>query len=426
MRVLLVSANTERVNMLPLPLGLVCVATAARSAGHEVKFLDLMAVQGENPAASVRESIRTFNPQAIGISVRNIDNQDIASPVFFLEHVRDIVSECRRNSDAPVILGGAGYSIFPQSALDYLSADLGIRGEGEAAFIAVLENIHKSADVYGLPGIYVRGKNFSGTAESISDLNDLPLPDPRIAALCSPEAGEIWMPFQTRRGCPLRCSYCSTPFIEGCRLRKRRLKAVIKSLADHIDAGFRKFWFVDNTFNLPLGYSKELCRSIIDSGLKMEWRCIIHPSHMDKELADLLARANCVEAALGFESGSEAILARMNKNFRPRDVAAVSGMLRSAGIRRAGFLMLGSPGETRETVRESLAFADGLDLDFLKITVGIRIYPETALAGTAVEDGLVPADDDLLMPRFYLVPGLEAWLRETLRSWMADRPGWSF
>jgi len=116
----------------------------------------------------------------------------------------------------------------------------------------------------------------------------------------------------------------------------------------------------------------------------------------------------------------------MNKNFRPRDAAAVSGMLRSAGIRRAGFLMMGGPGETRETVRESLAFADGLDLDFLKITVGIRIYPETALAGTAVEDGLVPPDDDLLMPRFYMVPGLEAWLRETLRSWMADRPGWSF
>ena len=181
-----------------------------------------------------------------------------------------------------IILGGAGYSIFPQSALDYLGADMGIRGEGEAAFVALLDCIQKSADVYGLPGVYLRGRKFSGKAESISDLNDLPLPDPRIAALCTPEAGEIWMPFQTRRGCPLRCSYCSTPFIEGCRLRKRRLEAVIKSLADHIDAGFRKFWFVDNTFNLPLGYSRELCRAIIESGLKMEWRCIIHPSHMDE------------------------------------------------------------------------------------------------------------------------------------------------
>lgn len=72
-----------------------------------------------------------------------------------------------------------------------------------------------------------------------------------------------------------------------------------------------------------------------------------------------------------------------------------------------GFLLLGGPGETQETVGESVAFAESLRLDQLRITVGIRIYPETPLAQLAVREGVIAAEDDLLFPRFYLTPGLE-------------------
>ena len=89
-----------------------------------------------------------------------------------------------------------------------------------------------------------------------------------------------------------------------------------------------------------------------------------------------------------------------------------------------GFLLLGGPGETRESVEESLTFADSLKLDSLKITEGIRIYPHTGLAKRSVEEGIIPSEEDLLFPRFYLAKNLEGWLPETLRCWMVARPHW--
>ena len=88
-----------------------------------------------------------------------------------------------------------------------------------------------------------------------------------------------------------------------------------------------------------------------------------------------MARAGCAEVSVGFESGSELVLSSMNKRFKPEDVMRACKLLSENGIRRMGFLMLGGPGETKESVLASLAFADSLELDALKITVGIRIYP---------------------------------------------------
>jgi hypothetical protein len=89
-----------------------------------------------------------------------------------------------------------------------------------------------------------------------------------------------------------------------------------------------------------------------------------------------------------------------------------------------GFLLLGGPGETRETANESLCFADSLGLEAMKITIGIRIYPHTPLAQAAIKEGLIEADDTLLFPKFYMTKGMESWLRKTVKSWMDTRPNW--
>ncbi len=82
------------------------------------------------------------------------------------------------------------------------------------------------------------------------------------------------------------------------------------------------------------------------------------------------------------------------------------------------------PGENKTTVLESLSFADSLDLEAVRITMGIRIYPDTGLARIAINEGVIEPDDDLLFPRFYMVPGLDDWLRHTVQSWMDTRPNW--
>lgn len=420
MNVLLISANTETINMVPLPLGLNCVAVAVRNAGHDVHLLDLMG-SGDN-SARIRDAVRTVRPRVIGISIRNVDNQQMSGTRFLLDAVRDTITLCRTLSNAVIVLGGAGFSIFPEQVLRYLKADMGICGEGEAAFTMLLDLLERGGDPAEIPGICLPDRPVDRASVLRTGLDALPLPDPSLWSIPADAAPDLWIPFQTRRGCPMLCSYCSTPALEGTAIRKHSIDQVVDGIARHAAAGYDHFYFVDNTFNFPHQYAKELCTAITAAGLNIRWRCILYPGFMDDELARTMAAAGCVEVSLGFESGSPAILNNLNKKFDCAQVRAASELLQKYGIRRMGFLLLGGPGETRETVEESLAFADSLGLDMLKLTMGIRIYPDTALAQIARCEGVIAADDDLLIPRFYLAGGLDGWLGERLRAWMAERP----
>jgi radical SAM superfamily enzyme YgiQ (UPF0313 family) len=422
MRILLISANREAINMLTWPLGLACVAAATQKAGHDVQLLDLM--ETSDPASALKETIREFNPDVIGISVRNIDDQSMENTQFLLDDVREAVAACRSLSNAPIVLGGAGYSIFPESSLEYLGADMGIQGEGEEAFPALLRRIEDGRDFSDVPGLYVARAELRGGRVFTKRLDEFPLPDIRLLSAPRYRNRDFWLPVQTRRGCPMNCSYCSTAAIEGCLLRKRSPEAVIQWLEECVRAGFSRFYFVDNTFNLPSSYAKNLCSKILDADLNISWRCIMYPVKIDEELVGLMANAGCVEVSLGFESGHELLLHEMNKRFKPEDVRHTSELLAHYGIRRMGFLLLGGPGETKETAMASLAFADSLNLEMMKVSVGIRIYPYTALAEIARKESAISPDDSLLMPRFYIAEGLEVWLRETVREWMASRPNW--
>ncbi|NOQ18858.1 MAG: radical SAM protein [Desulfobacterales bacterium] len=426
MRVLLVSANTEKINMPVLPLGLACVAEATRNAGHNVKLVDLMDKQ--DTRIVLKDTIDGFQPEVIGISVRNIDDQCMENPGFLLDSVKDFVNDCRNLSDAPIVLGGAGYSIFPESALAYLGADMGIQGEGEIAFTTLLERLNLKADLSGIPGLYLPNRGIQGKVSFTKDLNECPLPLPgtqKWTSLSIPNE-EIWLPFQTRRGCPLNCSYCSTPTIEGKIMRKHSPARVVDAISQYVEAGFDRFFFVDNTFNLPPSYAKELCDRMVKAGLNTSWRCILYPWKMDEELVKKMAEAGCKEVSLGFESGSGKILRALNKNFQPEEVRRVSEKLKRYGIQRMGFLLLGGPEENRKTVEESLSFADSLDLEAMKITMGIRIYPYTDLARIAIKEGVIAPDDDLLFPKFYMAQDLDEWLRSTVSDWMDGRPHWMF
>lgn len=174
MKVLLVSANTERINMPTLPLGLGLVAAAARKAGYEVGFLDL----GPEPdsQSALRGAVEQESPDVIGISVRNIDDQEMESPRFLLEPVKAIIAACRALSQAPVVLGGAGYSIFPDAALASLGADIGVCGEGEVVFPVLLSRLQTGQDPSDLPAVHVAGRDHRTERAFASNLDDLLFP----------------------------------------------------------------------------------------------------------------------------------------------------------------------------------------------------------------------------------------------------------
>jgi radical SAM superfamily enzyme YgiQ (UPF0313 family) len=406
-------------NLLPLPLGPALVAAACRKAGHDVVLLNLM-FAGDTPSA-IQDCAEGFRPEVIGISVRNIDDQNMADPKFLLPPVREVVKTCRSLSAAPIIVGGAGYSIFPESALRYLEADMGIQGEGETTFPALLERIAKGVPAAGLPGLFLPGQRPAGRTFA-SNLDDLPLPEPGLWIPPDRSPSEFWVPVQSRRGCDLDCSFCSTAAIEGRTLRRHSPQAIAAWLEQLALSGFTNFNFVDNTFNLPPCYTEELCWKIVERGLAINFWCIIYPKWIDSKLVKLMARAGCREISIGMESGSDHMLTSLNKRFNSEEVRMVARMFADAGICRRGFLLLGGPGETQESVEESLAFADSLNLDALKVTVGVRIYPETPLASTALAEGMIGPDDDLLLPRFYLSPRLRDWLPERIAAYKTSRP----
>jgi radical SAM superfamily enzyme YgiQ (UPF0313 family) len=374
-----------------------------------------------DPKLSIRASIEGFRPHVIGISVRNIDDQKMLQPQFMLAPVREVVATCRSLSDAPIVLGGAGYSIFPESALRYLGADLGIQGEGEVVFPVVVDRIGKGAQVSDIPGVCLPGQSPEGRSFE-KNLDALPLPEPNLWIPRGADDCNLWAPVQSRRGCPLDCTFCSTSAIEGKAIRRRSPDQIVKWLGKLRETGCRNFNFVDNTFNFPPNYAKDLCRQVIQAQLDLNLWCLIYPKWIDAELVELMRRAGCRQISFGFESGSDRMLRSFNKRYNKREVNAVSKRFAEAGIKRMGFLLLGGPGETKGTVEESLAFADSLHLETLKITVGLRIYPQTALARTALAEGVISANEDLLLPRFYLMPELRDWLPGRVDAFKSSRP----
>lgn len=423
MKVLLISANTEQINMPVLPLGMACVAASAQNAGHDVNSVNLM--MSRDARTPIEQAINDFCPEVIGISVRNIDDQMMEPPKFLLDSVKSVVAICRSLSDAPIVLGGAGYSIFPKAALAYLGADMGIQGEGESAFVVLLDRLARKADLSGIPGLYLSSGDWQTSEQSRNlDKFPMPLPNVHLALHSGIKPDEIWIPFQTRRGCPMNCSYCSTATIEGRIMRKYSPQMAVEGLRRYAASGFRQFFFADNTFNFPMSYAKALCDEIIRAGLNISWRCILYPWKADDALIEKMAKAGCMEVSFGFESGSEKILKRLNKKFTPDDVRKISEILKKHGIARLGFLLLGGPGETEDTVEQSLHFADSLNLEAMKITTGIRIYPYTDLAKIAIRERVIESEEELLLPKFYMVSALKDRISDIVKLWMKDRPHW--
>lgn len=423
MKVLLISANRTEINMRTMPLGLAFVAEAARRRGHEVEMLDLARVG--DAGAEISQAMTRHAPRVIGISIRNVDDQTMRNTRFLYEDDRAVISLVRTLTDQPIVLGGAGYSMFPDAILADTGADLGIEGEGEVAFLAVIEALEKGGTLDSIPGVHVRNSGPAKHRGLIRNMADSPLPDPTLVLDTSRVEEDTWVPVQTRRGCPLNCSYCSTASIEGRILRKREVESIVEWIAKLRGLGARKLYFVDNTFNLPRSYAMELCAAMSRSSLDVEWRCILYPWRLDEELTAAMARAGCTEVSLGAESADNEVLRRMNKRFRREDIAETNLLLAKYAIRQMGFLMLGAPGETRGSIEKSLAFMDSLSLDSFKISIGVRIYPGTVLADEAREQGIITPGDTLLEPRFYINPTLdEEWIRQTVTQYAATRPNW--
>jgi len=430
MKVLLISENRCRDNLIPYPLGTACIAAAAREAGHEVRGLDLMF--SDDPAADVVQDIASFRPQCIGLSIRNIDNQDMREPEFYLPQVREVVEALRSETDAPVVLGGAGFSIFPLECLEYLGLEMGVVGEGEGAFVALLESLERGAVIEDLPGLALRreGRARVNPPEPYLEPQTLPAPDREVFDVTRYN----WVPgktppylanLQARRGCHMRCIYCSTPLIEGRAVRRREPAVVADELSSlQYEYGISTVFFADPLFDYPPGYTRELCREIKAKGLSMKWICSLNPLYADRELLELMREAGCASLSIGNESGSEDILDSLKKGFSREDITRAIRDGKDLGFAVNCFLLLGGPGENENTVRESVEMMSELEPDAVRVTVGIRIFPGCELHDIALREGIISPEHNLLHPTFYLSKDTESWLHEYMIEVCSSREGW--
>jgi radical SAM superfamily enzyme YgiQ (UPF0313 family) len=428
MKVLLISENRTTTLVSPFPLGLAFVSSGLRRAGHEVLVLDLMFL--EDWEASLSSTLRDFQPDLVGLSIRNIDNQDMRNPVFFLGDHHGIVAAIQRHSSAPLVLGGAGFNIHPAGCLRFLGADYGVYGEGEAAFPELLDAL-RSSRFENVPGAVwkERGHVRVNPPRYLAGADEWVPPaygDFDVAAYHEAQSelpGCITV--QNKRGCHMKCIYCSTPLLEGTRCRSRDLRRSVEEMAAlNREKGIQRFYIVDNVFNFPLLQAKDFCREIIAQDLKIGWQAIVNPAFGDDELFELMGKAGCRFISLGNESGHELILRNLRKGFTLHNVRMAAKRARAQGIRFGCFLLVGGPGETRDTVAQSVEFVDELSPDLVTLKAGIRIYPGTELEAIAREEGMIARDQDLLHPAFYLSPAIREWVWAYLEESVRGRANW--
>ncbi|HKG95541.1 MAG TPA: radical SAM protein [Gemmatimonadaceae bacterium] len=411
--VLLVSANRERSPQPVLPNGLACVASSLAAAGHRVELLDLLFER--DPEGAARRAAERLRPDVVGIGVRNIDNSDAIALRHYTPEAAGVLRALRAAAPgAPVLAGGAAFGVAPEALFRELEVDYAVAGDGERASAALVEALAAGRAPGSIPGLVRRvGERVVFTPPGDdADLDALPTADlPRWADVRRYARHGATVPVQTKRGCVYKCVYCTYRNVEGWGYRLRAPEAVADEIeALHRDGGVRHVDFVDSTFNSPPGHALQVCEAIArrrarTPGLHLDTTNFT-PAVAPPELLAAMRAAGFDSLGITAESASDPVLERMEKGFDAAKVRVAAERVERAGIRVLWIFLVGGPGETPETLEETLRFAAwrlGRG-DAVYTTVGLRVYPDTTLHRIAIEEGVVQYGDSLLAPTFYFSP----------------------
>lgn len=411
-RVLLVSTNRERQPYPVVPNGLACVASALDAAGHRVEFLDLCFAS--DPVATAKTAATDFRPDIIGVSVRNIDNSDAIALRHYTPDARSVLHALRAAApQAKVVAGGAAFGVAPEALFRDLGVDYAVAGDGERASVALIDSLSSGAPIEALPGL-VRDRDgtvaFTPPGED-ADLDSLPSPSlHRWIDLARYQRHGATIPIQTKRGCVYKCVYCTYRNVEGWGYRTRDPELVADEIEElKMKAGVHHFDFVDSTFNSPPGHAIQVCEAITRRQLGVQLDTTnFTPATASTELLGAMKTAGFRSLGITAESASDPVLEKLEKGFTATKVREVAERVEKHGIKTLWIFLVGGPGETAETVEETLAFAAWRLRrgDAVYLTVALRIYPGTTLHRIAIAEGVVPAGSTLLDPAFYFSSAL--------------------
>ena len=349
------------------PLGIMYIASyiGHKSNGHRVKIIDMVAER--KVYDDIKNEIKEFQPHIVGLSALTPE----ASAVHLLsERIKKDFNNCK------IITGGPYGTSSPQKALKNACIDCVVMGEGEETMLELVERIsqpgHSSNDYRDVKGIaYLHDGHYFQTEsrEYIEDLDDLPFPawemiprekyySPGIVSPSKTQYYNRYMSIFTSRGCPYGCIYCHNIF--GKRFRPRSAENVfseIKILHDKYD--LKEIHLLDDTFNINKARVLELHSYLKKSGLqqKLSFPNGLRGDILDEETMDALIESGTYSLALGIETGSEKIQKSINKNVNLQKLNNSIEYFSKKGIVTHGFFMIGFPGETKEDILKTIAFA---------------------------------------------------------------------
>lgn len=399
-RLLFISANRLADPYPVYPIGLSYLQTylKERAPWIETELCDMNLTEIEG----LKKRITGYSPDYIGISFRNIDGANSLDRTSFIPGYSEIVNAVRETTDSPLIIGGAGFSVYPEILFKILSPDYGIVGEGEESLRLLLEAIESGGSKDGIEGLISAGTSGKVQHPHTKYLSSLNLSfDERLSDFYWEKSGMLNI--QTKRGCCYNCIYCSYPIIDGRKVRTLDTDLIVDTLVRlYKEKGINYVFFTDSVFNIHNSYNAELAEKIIKSGIKINWGAYFSPHNLTDDLMGLFRRSGLKHIEFGTESLCTEQMHRYGKNFSFDDVLFSSELCLKHNVFYAHFLILGGIGETEKTLRETMENSLKIKYSVFFPYIGMRIYPGTPLQRMAIADGKISAEDTLLEPTYYL------------------------
>lgn len=428
MKYLIICSN--RMKPPVMPIGVIYVATYLKKKGIDVKLVDMCFM--DNYIEETMKEIEEFKPDLIGIGIRNIDNVVFKQSEFFVPEIQDIVTEIKNRTDTPIVLGGAGFSIFPKELLELLGLNYGIVGEGEKSTYQLCQYMQGKEKLENIAGLVYR--NEDGVLKSnlicnmdSEELEDIPFPDYSLIDIDKYYYEGGVFSIQTKRGCALGCIYCTYPVIEGKNFRLRNKKSVVDEMEEIIKkTKLNYFYFVDSIVNVPFSHIEDICDEIVERKLDLNWFGYISPLGFTEERLQKMVRSGMDGAWFSVDTCSNTMLKSMHKGYDAEDINKALDICKKNNIRYNLVLLLGGPGETEETLNETFDFLEQCNPNLVIIMYGLRVYPGTDIYDITLKRGIVDKEQNLLNPVFYVSEEVENNIVDIIRNRTEGHNNWHF
>ena len=380
------SAVKSVVGVSSPPLGLAYIASVLRQS-HEVKIIDSNILN--YTIGDVEEELRSFNPDVVGIT-------SVTPSIYEAYKVAETAKKVRE--DCKVVLGGPHATFMPRQTMEECEyIDIIVRGEGEETTSELIENIEKGAPLNEVKGITFREKNKIIDTEPrpfIKNIDDIPFPSRDLLPMQLYKFNGVkYTTMLTSRGCPFKCSFCSSSRLFGGYWRGRSPENVLEEMKIvYEEYGIRNIEFTDDTFTLNQERAEKICDEIIKQGWDISWGASSRVDTLSKKLVEKMKKAGCWIIFLGIESGSQKILDAIGKRITLEQVKKAVKILKDAGIQVLGSFIIGFVQDTKETIKETIKFAKSLNLNYAEFSI-LTPYPGTPIFDYAKKHGVLLTED---------------------------------